>query len=55
MSKNLGSEWKQKFITFDKKPFASASIGQVHKGKLLKENNEEVAVKIQYPGVRKSI
>lgn len=35
------------------KPFAAASIGQVHFATLL--DNREVAIKIQYPGVAKSI
>jgi aarF domain-containing kinase len=30
MEKNFGSDWKNKFIRFEEKPFASASIGQVH-------------------------
>ncbi len=34
-------------------PFASASIGQVHKAALL--NGDEIAVKIQYHQVRQSI
>ena len=41
------------FYAFDKKPFASASIGQVHRAKL--SSNEEVAVKIQRPGIRKTV
>lgn len=42
------------FHRLDQKPFAAASIGQVHFG-VLKENNANVAIKIQYPGVEKSI
>jgi aarF domain-containing kinase len=41
------------FEEFDVKPFAAASIGQVHYGKL--KNGTEVAVKIQYPGVAQGI
>ncbi len=37
------------FSYFDPVPIGSASIGQVHKAKL--HNGQEVAVKIQYPGV----
>lgn len=30
MEKNFGKDWQKKFIKFEEKPFASASIGQVH-------------------------
>lgn len=49
----LGEDWQDKFEQFDDKPFAAASIGQVHKGKL--KDGREVAMKIQYPGVATSI
>jgi aarF domain-containing kinase len=52
--KNLGSEWKELFSKFEEKPFAAASIGQVHRA-TLKSNGKDVAVKVQYPGVRSSI
>lgn len=51
--KNLGPNWREKLLEFDEKPFAAASIGQVHKGKLL--DGRDVALKIQYPGVSESI
>lgn len=53
MAKDLGPDWREKLDEFDEKPFAAASIGQVHKGKL--HNGMEVALKIQYPGVGDSI
>lgn len=53
MSLELGNDWNEKFKSFDRKPFAAASIGQVHRGIL--SNDMEVAIKIQYPGVAKSI
>ncbi|KAK3787233.1 hypothetical protein RRG08_055956 [Elysia crispata] len=53
MAKDLGPDWRDKLDEFDEKPFAAASIGQVHKGKL--HNGMEVALKIQYPGVGDSI
>ncbi|KXS94421.1 hypothetical protein AC578_9352 [Pseudocercospora eumusae] len=54
LSRNLGSEWRELFSNFEDKPFAAASIGQVHKA-TLKSNGKDVAVKVQYPGVRSSI
>lgn len=53
MEKELGKYWKEKFKSFEMKPFAAASIGQVHAGTL--PDGREVAVKIQYPGVAKGI
>uniref|UniRef100_A0A0B7AD36 ABC1 atypical kinase-like domain-containing protein n=1 Tax=Arion vulgaris TaxID=1028688 RepID=A0A0B7AD36_9EUPU len=53
LSKHLGPDWNEKLSEFDEKPFAAASIGQVHKAKLL--NGRQVAMKIQYPGVAESI
>ena len=41
------------FSKFSEEPIASASIGQVYKAKLL--NKEEVAIKIQRPGVKEII
>ncbi|WP_026318081.1 ABC1 kinase family protein [Algicola sagamiensis] len=49
----LGTQWRSLFQTFDDKPIAAASIGQVHRGVLTQGNN--VAIKIQYPGVKDSI
>lgn len=42
-----------KVLEFEPRPFAAASIGQVHLAKLL--DGTEVAMKIQYPGVAKGI
>lgn len=39
-------------LDLDPRPAASASIGQVHRGR---HANQDVAVKIQYPGIRESI
>jgi ubiquinone biosynthesis protein len=41
------------FSRFDEQPLASASIGQVHRAVLL--DGDQVAVKIQRPGIRKII
>ncbi|XP_073828058.1 ubiquinone biosynthesis protein COQ8, mitochondrial [Musca autumnalis] len=53
MNTELGPQWRDLFQSFEDKPFAAASIGQVHRGVL--KNGMHVAVKIQYPGVAKSI
>ncbi|XP_053987221.1 atypical kinase COQ8B, mitochondrial isoform X1 [Hylaeus volcanicus] len=49
----LGHDWRNKLATFEDKPFAAASIGQVHHGTLI--NGQDVAIKIQYPGVAMGI
>ncbi|KAH8387177.1 hypothetical protein KR093_005350 [Drosophila rubida] len=54
MTTQLGAEWRQRLQRFDDKPFAAASIGQVHRG-ALRDSGMEVAIKIQYPGVAQSI
>jgi ubiquinone biosynthesis protein len=41
------------FDSMEEKPFASASIGQVHRAKI--NSRDLVAVKIQRPGIRKTI
>eukprot|EP00238_Polyblepharides_amylifera_P002132 CAMPEP_0196589434 /NCGR_PEP_ID=MMETSP1081-20130531/63526_1 /TAXON_ID=36882 /ORGANISM="Pyramimonas amylifera, Strain CCMP720" /LENGTH=417 /DNA_ID=CAMNT_0041912233 /DNA_START=390 /DNA_END=1643 /DNA_ORIENTATION=- len=48
-----GNNWTEKLRSFDHAPFAAASIGQVHSGVLL--CGQEVAVKVQFPGVAQSI
>jgi aarF domain-containing kinase len=53
MVQQFGENWRDKFATFDEKPFAAASIGQVHLGTL--HDGRKVAVKIQYPGVADGI
>lgn len=49
LASELGHDWRNKLATFEERPFAAASIGQVHHGTLL--NGQDVAIKIQYPGV----
>lgn len=53
MNTQLGADWRSKLQKFEDKPFAAASIGQVHRATLL--DGMEVAIKIQYPGVAQSI
>ena len=50
----LGPLWRDNFESFSDKPFAAASIGQVHHA-VLKGTGVSVAVKVQYPGVASSI
>jgi predicted unusual protein kinase regulating ubiquinone biosynthesis (AarF/ABC1/UbiB family) len=48
-----GKEWHKQFAYFSLEPIAAASIGQVHRAKL--HDGRELAIKVQYPGVRESI
>lgn len=48
-----GSGWYGRFAKFDVRPFAAASIGQVHKAET--RDGRRLAIKVQYPGVRASI
>jgi len=53
LSANWGAKWQQRFEPFDFTPIAAASIGQVHRA--YTRDGRDLAIKIQYPGVRKSI
>uniref|UniRef100_A0A3Q4M4F4 Coenzyme Q8B n=1 Tax=Neolamprologus brichardi TaxID=32507 RepID=A0A3Q4M4F4_NEOBR len=53
LEEDLGPGWREKLSSFEDKPFAAASIGQVHHGVL--KDGREIAMKIQYPGVAESI
>ncbi|GAA3890138.1 ABC1 kinase family protein [Streptomyces sedi] len=48
MEERLGEDWRTRFQSFEERPAAAASIGQVHRA--VWEDGREVAVKIQYPG-----
>jgi predicted unusual protein kinase regulating ubiquinone biosynthesis (AarF/ABC1/UbiB family) len=50
---NWGEGWRRHFRQFSFTPVAAASIGQVHFGQTV--DGRDVAVKVQYPGVRESI
>ena len=54
LSRNLGSQWRELFTSFEERPIAAASIGQVHSA-MLASTGQKVAVKVQYPGVASSI
>jgi len=53
LAKELGEDWRDNFTSFEDKPTASASIGQVHKG--IWKDGRAVAVKIQYPGAAEAL
>lgn len=55
MSSQFGSDWRtDQLRAFDERPFAAASIGQVHRAEM-RSDGMLVAVKIQYPGVARGI
>ena len=51
--KSMGKYPEEVFARFEMEPFAAASLGQVHFA--VTPAGEEVAVKIQYPGIREAI
>ncbi|HYN37550.1 MAG TPA: AarF/ABC1/UbiB kinase family protein, partial [Actinomycetota bacterium] len=53
IKEEFGSSVDELFATFDDEAVAAASIGQVHHATL--HSGEEVAVKVQYPGVNQAV
>ncbi|MCL3819966.1 ABC1 kinase family protein [Aeromicrobium wangtongii] len=53
MAQEFGADWRDRFPSFEDKPAASASIGQVHRATW--EDGRAVAVKLQYPGAAKAL
>ncbi|WP_334019472.1 ABC1 kinase family protein [Alteromonas sp. S015] len=53
LSQSWGEKWQDDLLYFSFAPIAAASIGQVHK--IITMDGQMLAVKVQYPGVKKSI
>ncbi|MCA9656918.1 MAG: AarF/ABC1/UbiB kinase family protein [Myxococcales bacterium] len=53
LRQNLGPDYRARFAELDEEPLASASIAQVHRAVLT--SGEEVVLKIQRPGLRRTI
>ncbi|HYR00842.1 MAG TPA: AarF/UbiB family protein, partial [Casimicrobiaceae bacterium] len=53
LGRELGKGWEARFADFPLEPIAAASIGQVHRAR--KHGGHELALKIQYPGVARSV
>lgn len=53
LGREYGKGWQRRFEHFDEEPIAAASIGQVHRTRTV--DGRELALKIQYPGVARSI
>jgi predicted unusual protein kinase regulating ubiquinone biosynthesis (AarF/ABC1/UbiB family) len=53
LGREYGAGWQDRFERFDEEPLAAASIGQVHR--VLTRDGRDLALKIQYPGVARSI
>ncbi|MEN8173023.1 MAG: AarF/UbiB family protein [Chloroflexota bacterium] len=58
--RELGAELNQRFASFEEKPLAAASLGQVHRAKMMANGSEpefgvNVVVKIQRPNIEQII
>jgi predicted unusual protein kinase regulating ubiquinone biosynthesis (AarF/ABC1/UbiB family) len=53
LDKNWGLGWQKQFKSFDVRPIAAASIGQVHRAKL--KTGQDVAIKVQFPNMRRTV
>ena len=53
MKAELGENWEEQFLSFDKEASFAASLGQVHKASL--PNKDQVACKLQYPDMASAV
>jgi predicted unusual protein kinase regulating ubiquinone biosynthesis (AarF/ABC1/UbiB family) len=53
LGREYGKGWQARFERFDFEPVAAASIGQLHRAR--RRGGRELALKIQYPGVARSV
>lgn len=53
LGREYGRGWQSRFARFDPEPVAAASIGQIHRA--TKHGGRELALKIQFPGVARSV
>ena len=58
MTAELGAGWEEKFASFEHKPAAAASLGQVHRARSLDTSKgwgAELACKLQYPDMESAV
>jgi predicted unusual protein kinase regulating ubiquinone biosynthesis (AarF/ABC1/UbiB family) len=53
MSAELGPDWQARFASFEHKPAAAASLGQVHRARA--HDGSELACKLQYPDMKSAV
>jgi predicted unusual protein kinase regulating ubiquinone biosynthesis (AarF/ABC1/UbiB family) len=53
MQAELGPDWQNEFASFEHRPAAAASLGQVHRARAL--DGSDVACKLQYPDMQSAV